>query len=65
MRTTLDLDDRLLAEAQRVTGLSGKTAVIERGLRALVDEAARRRLAALAGTIPRAKGPRRRRPTAS
>jgi len=57
---TLVLDDELLAEAQRAVGLAGRTAVIERGLRALIEQAARRRLTALAGTIRRAKGPRRR-----
>ncbi|HZP41157.1 MAG TPA: type II toxin-antitoxin system VapB family antitoxin [Candidatus Binatia bacterium] len=62
MRTTLDLDEKLLEEAQRATGTTGKTAVIEEGLRALVQQAARRRLAALAGTMPSAKAARRRRP---
>ena len=61
MRTTLDLDDKLLEEAQRATGTKGKTAVIERGLRALVEQAARRRLAALRGKVPGAAAPRRRR----
>jgi Arc/MetJ family transcription regulator len=61
MRTTLDLDERLLEEAQRATGVTGKTAVIEQGLRALVEQAARRRLAALGGAIPEARAPRRRR----
>jgi len=61
MRTTLDLDEKLLEEAQRATGTAGKTAVIEQGLRALVERAARRRLAALAGAIPRAAASRRRR----
>lgn len=64
MRTTLDLDERLMAEAQRSTGVKGKTAVIELGLRALVERAAYRRLAALAGAVPRAKAALRRRPTA-
>jgi Arc/MetJ family transcription regulator len=61
MRTTLDLDARLLEEAQRATGVTGKTAVIEQGLRALVEQAARRRLAALGGAIPAARASRRRR----
>jgi Arc/MetJ family transcription regulator len=61
MRTTLDIDERLLEEAQRATGVTGKTAVIEQGLRVLVEQAARRRLAALGGAIPQAKAPRRRR----
>jgi len=62
MRTTLNVDERLLAEACRVTGITAKTAVIEEGLRALVEQAARRRLALLAGTFSRARAPRRRRP---
>jgi len=61
MRTTLDLDADLLESAQRATGVSGKTAVIELGLRTLVEQSARRRLAMLAGTIPKAKAARRRR----
>jgi Arc/MetJ family transcription regulator len=62
MRTTLDLDDRLLREALRATGARTKTALVELGLRALVEQAARRRLAALRGSAASAKAPRRRRP---
>ncbi|MEK6607790.1 MAG: type II toxin-antitoxin system VapB family antitoxin [Myxococcota bacterium] len=65
MRTTLDIDDALLDEARRATGETTKTALVERGLRALVEHAARRRLAALAGTVPAAKAPPRRRSTTS
>lgn len=61
MRTTLNIDPELLDEARRVTGVKQKTAVIELGLRKLVEEAARRRLAALGGSMPRARAPRRRR----
>ena len=62
MRTTLDLEQGLVEEALRITGEKSKTAVIERGLRALVQEAARRRLARLRGSAPAAKAPGRRRP---
>jgi Arc/MetJ family transcription regulator len=62
MRTTLNLDERLLEEAQRATGVTGKTAVIELGLRKLIEEGARRRLAALGGAVPAAQAPHRRRP---
>lgn len=62
MRTTLNIDDRLLDEARRATGVREKTAVIELGLRKLVEEASRRRLVALGGRIPTARVPRRRRP---
>jgi len=61
MRTTLNLDERLLEAARKVTGQTQKTAVIHLGLRALVDQAARRELAALAGSAPGARAPRRRR----
>jgi Arc/MetJ family transcription regulator len=37
MRTTIDIDDELMATALRETGLSGKQAVIEEGLRALIQ----------------------------
>jgi Arc/MetJ family transcription regulator len=62
MRTTLDIDRRLLEEAMRVSGAATKTAAVQRGLEALVAEAARRRLAALRGKIPEATAPPRRRP---
>jgi len=62
MRTTLDLDEALLAQAQEVSGQPTKTATIEAGLRALVDAAARKRLAALAGRLPHVEAPERRRP---
>ncbi|MGH9379244.1 MAG: type II toxin-antitoxin system VapB family antitoxin [Thermoanaerobaculia bacterium] len=61
MRTTLDLDPALLAEAQRVSGAATKTATVELGLEALVQRAAQRRLAQLRGAVPAAKAPRRRR----
>ncbi len=61
MRTTLNLDDKLLEEALHASGLKGKTAVIHEGLRALVSRARARRLAALGGTMPKLKAGRRRR----
>jgi Arc/MetJ family transcription regulator len=60
MRTTLDLDAELLAEAARATGATTKTALVELGLRALVEQAARRRLAALRGRVPDARAAGRR-----
>ena len=50
MRTTLNLDDELLLEAQRLSGLQGKTAVVHAGLEALIAREQARRLAALGGT---------------
>ncbi|MGI9285405.1 MAG: type II toxin-antitoxin system VapB family antitoxin, partial [Pseudomonadales bacterium] len=34
MRTTLNIDDQLLEEAQRITGMSEKVALVREGLRA-------------------------------
>ena len=61
MRTTLILDDALLARARRVTGIAEKTALVHAGLEALIAREAARRLAALGGTMPRARGAPRRR----
>jgi Arc/MetJ family transcription regulator len=62
MRTTLNIDDELMAAARKAVGVESKTRVIEMGLRALVEAAARQRLAALHGALPTAKAPPRRRP---
>lgn len=62
MRTTLILDESLLAEARALSGLAEKTAVVHEGLRALIARESGRRLAALGGTAPRASAPGRRRP---
>ena len=50
MRTTLIIDDVLLAKAQELSGLRGKTAVLHAGLQALIARENGRRLAALGGT---------------
>jgi len=55
MRTTLNIDDELLAEAQRVTGLKEKVALVREGLRALVERESARRLAKLGGSEPQLK----------
>lgn len=61
MRTTLNLDDALLDEAQRLTGLEERTALIHEGLRALIARESARRLARLGGTNPKLRPvPRRR-----
>jgi len=62
MRTTLILDDDLVDRAKRATGLTEKAAVVRAGLEALIARESARRLAALGGTEPRARAPRRRRP---
>ena len=63
MRTTLNIDDRLMAEATRLSGLSEKTAVVHSGLEALIARESARRLAALGGSQKTLKAPRRRRST--
>ncbi len=55
MRTTLNIDDQLLAEAQRVTGVSEKVALVREGLRALIERESARRLARLGGSEPQLK----------
>lgn len=62
MRTTLNLDDALIAEAQKLTGLEERTAVIHEGLRALIARESARRLALLGGKSPKLKPIPRRRP---
>ena len=62
MRTTLALDDDLLAEAAALTGLGEKTALVREGLKALIARESARRLALLGGADPKAKAPPRRRP---
>lgn len=64
MKTTLNIDDKLLAEAARFTGIKEKTALVNAGLKALITREAGRRLAALGGTDPKAKAGPRRRPAA-
>lgn len=61
MRTTINLDDEKVREAQRVTGIREKTALLHAGLDALISREAARRLAALGGTMPHLRAiPRRR-----
>jgi Arc/MetJ family transcription regulator len=61
MRTTINLDQALLDEAQRITGLTERTALIREGLKALIERESARRLARLGGSEPQVKPvPRRR-----
>jgi Arc/MetJ family transcription regulator len=52
MRTTINLDDALIAEAQQITGISERTRLLHEGLRALVERESAKRLARLGGTQP-------------
>ena len=62
MRTTIALDDELLAKAQAFTGLREKSAVVREALKTLIERESARRLARLGGTEPEVQIPRRRRP---
>ena len=50
MRTTLNIDENLLTQAARLTGVKEKTALVRRGLEALIATESARRLAALGGS---------------
>lgn len=61
MRTTLTLDDDLLAAARELTGLHRTSAIVGAALTALVEREAARRLARLGGCQPALReSPRRR-----
>lgn len=62
MRTTLTLDDELLATAQEYTGIKEKSALVREALQALVHREASRRLAMIGGSQPGIKAAPRRRP---
>jgi Arc/MetJ family transcription regulator len=61
MRTTVTLDDELMARAQQLTGIQERSALIRAALEALVQREAARRLARLGGSQPDLKSVRRRR----
>jgi Arc/MetJ family transcription regulator len=62
MRTTVALDDELLARAEQLTNMHERSALLREALKALIEREAARRLARLGGTVPDAKAPPRRRP---
>ena len=49
MRTTLNIDDALVQEAVKLTGVTEKTSLVRMGLEALVAKESARRLADLGG----------------
>jgi len=63
VRTTIALDDELVAKAQALTGLRERSSLVREALRALVERESARRLARLGGSEPKVKAPPRRRPT--
>lgn len=61
MRTTINIDDELLAKAMRLAGPMDRTAILSEALRALIERESARRLARLGGTQPALKAAPRRR----
>ena len=61
MRTTLNIDDSLLNDAARLTGVKEKTTLVRLGLEALIAKESARRLANLGGTEKHLRRIRRRR----
>lgn len=61
MRTTVTLDDALLADAQELTGTRERSALLRQALEALVERESARRLSRLGGSMPELVAPPRRR----
>lgn len=61
MRTTINIDDELLAKAAKLAGPLDRSAVVHEGLKALIERESARRLARLGGTEPTLKAAPRRR----
>ncbi|HLQ86108.1 MAG TPA: type II toxin-antitoxin system VapB family antitoxin [Salinisphaeraceae bacterium] len=62
MRTTVTIDDDLMARALEAAGTNERSAVLREGLKALIEREAARRLIDLGGSVPDAELPPRRRP---
>lgn len=62
MKTTMNIEDDLVAEARRLTGIQEKTALVHAGLKALIARESARRLAKLGGTERKLMPIPRRRP---
>jgi Arc/MetJ family transcription regulator len=62
VRTTIALDDDLVAKAQAYTGLREKSALVREALKALIERESARRLAHLGGSEPTVAPVPRRRP---
>ena len=61
VRTTVNVDEELVEEARRLTGIDGRSALLKEGLVALIERESARRLAALGGIEPNLRYvPRRR-----
>jgi len=61
VRTTLNIDEELLDQASKMTGVREKTTLVRLGLEALIARESAKKLAKLGGTEKRLKDvPRRR-----
>ncbi len=61
MRTTLNIEDKLIKSASELTGIKEKTTLVKLGLEALIARESSKRLARLGGTEKQLKAiPRRR-----
>jgi Arc/MetJ family transcription regulator len=50
MRTTINIDDKILSRASELTGIKEKTALVRMGLEYLIARESAKRLAKLGGT---------------
>ena len=63
MRTTLNIEDSLINQASKMTGIKEKTTLVKLGLEALIARESGKRLAKLGGTESQLKQVPRRRST--
>ena len=64
MRTTINIDDDLLARAAKLAGPLDRTTMVSEALKAFIERESARRLARLGGSEPALKSvPRRRQPS--
>ena len=61
MRTTVNIDDNLLLEAQRLSGVTEKATLLREGLKALIERESARRLAQLGASEKQLEAVSRRR----
>ena len=51
MRTNIEIDDKLMEQAQRLTGLATKRAIVEEGLKTLIRLKRQAEILELAGKV--------------
>jgi Arc/MetJ family transcription regulator len=61
MRTTVTIDDELLAKATKLAGPMDRTTILSEGLKAFIERESAKRLARLGGSQPKLKAAPRRR----